>query len=64
MVDCELILLSPDGPEWNPHSDVFARNEESFLDWRGDLTGPKDRQRVLIEDTDTDAFVSILSVAV
>ena len=28
MAYCELILLSPDGPEWNPHSDVFARNKE------------------------------------
>lgn len=63
MEDCELILLSPDGPEWNPHSDVFACNEEKFLDWRGDIIGAKDRQRVLIEDSDADAFVSSLSVA-
>ena len=63
MADCELILLSPDGPEWNPHSDAFAHNEEKLLDWREDIIEAKDRQCVLIEDTDKDAFLSSLSVA-
>ena len=56
-----LLMLTPDGPDWNPHSDVYARNEEQFLDWKGDLIQPQYRQRVLIDDTDTDAFLSDLS---
>ena len=60
--DGNLLFLTPDGPEWNPHSDVYARNEESFLDWRGDMIEEKDRQRVLFDETDTDAFISSASV--
>ena len=58
--DCEFILLTPDGPDWNPHSDAYARNEESFLDWRGDLIEPKDQTRVLVDYSDGNAFVSSL----
>ena len=32
--------------------------KKKFLDWRGDIIEAKYRQRVLIEDTDADAFVS------
>ena len=58
--DFDFVLLTPDGPDWNPHSDAFARNEESYLDWRGDLIEPKDRMRVLIDDRDytNDAYIS------
>ena len=44
-LDDNILFLTPDGPEWNPHSDSYARNEEQFLDWRGDIIEPKVRQR-------------------
>ena len=31
MLDPEIVFLSPDGLEWNPHSDVYAKNEEQFF---------------------------------
>ena len=60
--DCKFVLLTPDGPEWNPHSDSYARNEEQYLDWKGEIIPPKDRQHVLIEDSDSDAFLGSLNV--
>ena len=31
-----LFLLTPDEP-WDPHLEVYARNEESMLDWEGNM---------------------------
>ena len=45
----ELIYLTPDSPKWNPHSDIYARNEETFLDWEGNLIDRKYREKLLIE---------------
>ena len=35
--DSAVIMITPDSPDWNPYSDVYAKNEESFLDWQGRL---------------------------
>ena len=45
-------LMTPDGSRWNPHSDVYARNEENMLDWEGQHAEKKDCVRILIEDID------------
>lgn len=31
------LLLTPDSNHWNPHSEHFAKNEESMLDWEGEM---------------------------
>ena len=51
----ETIFITPDGPSWNPHSDIYARNEENMLDWRGDMVEKQHRRRVLF-DEDEDAM--------
>ena len=35
--DYDCIFLIPDSTSWNPHCDSYAKNEESFLDHRGDM---------------------------
>ena len=40
----EMVYLTPDSPQWNPHSDIYARNEETFLDWQGNLIDRKHRE--------------------
>ena len=49
---------------WNPHSDVWARNEESMLDWEGNMRAPKDREvRVVLDDVpDDQGMISSLYV--
>jgi hypothetical protein len=40
---------------WNPHLDVYAINEESMLDWEGNLKSKKDREyRIVVEDIPED----------
>ena len=41
--ECEdVYLLTPDG-HWNPHQDAHARNEESMVDWEGNVIEKKNR---------------------
>ena len=55
---CEdVYLLNPDGV-WNPHSDVYARNEESMLDWEGNRVCEKDRQQILLSEVEEDKHLS------
>ena len=33
----EKIIIMPEGPTWNPHSEHFSLNEDSYLDWNGEM---------------------------
>ena len=37
-----VLVLTSDGPQWNPHSYSYTRNEENMLDWEGNMVEPKD----------------------
>ena len=40
---------------WNPHSDAYDINEESMLDWEGNMRHEKDHEkRVVLEDIPSD----------
>ena len=50
----EVYILSP--ATWNPHSDVYSMNEESMLDWEGNMQPKKDHQhRIVLYDVEDDA---------
>ena len=51
----EVFLLTPDG-QWDPHSDAYARNEESMLDWEGNMVEKKDRMQILLSEVEIDAM--------
>ncbi len=59
----DVYLLTP--TTWNPHSDAYAFNEESMLDWEGNMKLPKDREtRIVLDDLpDDSAMVSSLRLA-
>ena len=57
-------LLTPN--QWNPHSDVYAHNERSMLDWEGNMVSQQRRRRIMLEeiplDESLDAGMQISSV--
>lgn len=55
--DDNIILATPDGP-WNPHSDVYARNEENMLDWEGNIVAPRDRIRIVLDQLPDDHIMA------
>ena len=57
----EVYILSA---TWNPHSDAYSTNEESMLDWEGNMQPKKDRQhRIVLDDVEDDIdMVASLSI--
>ena len=47
-----IYMLTP--TRWNPHSQVYAQLEESFLDWEGELVSPQHQQRILMQKIKDD----------
>ena len=49
----EVYILSP--ATWNPHSDAYSTNEESMLDWEGNMQPKKDCQhQIVLDDVEDD----------
>ena len=46
---CDKIFITPDSTVWNPHCESFARNEESMLDYEGNLVDSNRRLTYLME---------------
>ena len=48
-VDLEdVYVLTPN--RWDPHSDAYARSEESMLDWEGNIVAREHRVRIVFDD--------------
>ena len=60
----DILLLTPEGRSWDPHSDVYARNEENMLDWEGNMVEPKSRPRILLEDLPDFEAEHVASVSI
>ena len=58
----EVYILSP--ATWNPHSDAYSTNEESMLDWEGNMQPKGDCQhRIVLDDVEDDMnMVASLSI--
>ena len=53
--------LTPNVLTWNPHSEIYSKNEENMMDFEGSLTTAK---KVLISDLeDDDAMVAMAHVS-
>ena len=55
--------MTSDGP-WNPHPDVYARNEENMMDWEGNMVELKDRMQILLADIEEDTAVMIAAAQI
>ena len=58
----EVYILSP--ATWNPHSDAYSTNEESMLDWEGNMQQKKDRQHRIILDNVEDDLNMVASLQI
>ena len=59
----EPIFLTPDSDNWNPHSEHFAQNEDSMLDWEGYIA-PQKRQKKHTLDLNTAVDMPVWENAV
>ena len=58
----EVYILSP--ATWNPHSDAYSTNEESMLDWEGNMQPKKDRQHWIVLDNVEDDVNLVASLSI
>jgi hypothetical protein len=54
----EVYLLTPCS-QFNPHDDAFAANEESTLDWEGNIVERKHRTQVLLGEIQEDESLTV-----
>ena len=48
---------------WNPHTAIFAHNEDAMIDWEGNMVPEEHRPRLLMGDIEENpAFVSALQI--
>ena len=53
---CQHLHLTPDMPDWNPHTEIYKDQEDSMLDYKGDL-----RAR---QQSDAQAYISSVNQSV
>ena len=58
----EVYILSP--ATWNPHSDAYSTNEESMLDWEGNMQQRKDCQHQIGFDDVEDDLKMVASLEI
>ncbi len=62
MEECENVyLLTPNG-QWNPHTDVYAKNEENILDWEGNIVEPKNRPKIILSEVQDDEAMTAVTM--
>ena len=48
-----VVLVTPDSKVWDPYCDSYAKQEEKFLDFRGELKHPPEpKRRKIIDERD------------
>ena len=58
----EVYILSP--ATWNPHSSAYSTNEESMLDWEGNMQPKRDRQHQTVLDNMEDDVNMVASLQI
>ena len=48
----DVFILTPE--TWHPHLNAYAHNEDSMVDWEGNICAPKDRKTKLVFDNIPD----------
>ena len=61
------LFITPDSSDWNPHGQYYEYDEQSMLDFDGNMSKPSRRSmhQVVFEDKDDDFtdFASTMSLA-
>ena len=50
IAECDKVFITPDSDSWDPYSDHFASNEDSLLDYNGDVIDDRRRKRHRLDD--------------
>ena len=60
--ECENILYLTPETSWDPHTDVYARNEENMVDHEGKMIEKQHRMKILLSEVTEDETLQVNSV--
>ena len=52
LIDGIPVLITPEGPTWNPYSNSYKQNEDSHLDWKGEILDMQYHNKALLNESD------------
>ena len=61
---CDKVFITPDSDSWNPHCESFARNEQSMMDFDGNIAASHRQTRYVMEPENIDEPYELSSVTV
>ena len=56
MASEDIYLLTPS--RWNPHDPAYAANEDSMVDWEGNMREKRDRVRIMLNELEEDPLMA------
>jgi hypothetical protein len=56
LLNADPVVITPEGTYWNPHSEHYSLNEDTFNDYQGNMMTSPYIKTNLIEDTDIPAI--------
>ena len=52
LIDVIPVLITPEGPTWNPHSNSYKHNEDSHIDWKWEILDRQYHNKALLNESD------------
>jgi hypothetical protein len=59
LLNAKAVVIRPEGTSWNPHSEHFSLNEDTFTDYEGNMMNRAYIQNNLIDENDVPAIAAI-----
>ena len=61
----DVLVLTPQGQTWDPHSTVYEDNEENMVDWEGNMIESRHRTRIIVDELSNanDAMVASIMIS-
>ena len=54
--DVTIVVITPEGPMWDPNSSTYGENEESMIDSAGDLINETHNTKAIIDENDNEGL--------
>ena len=52
LIDLIPVLITPEGPTWNPHSNSYKQNKDFHIDWKGEILDRLYHDKALLNESD------------
>ena len=52
LIDKIPVLITPEGTTWNPHSNLYKKNEDLHPDWKGEILDRRYHNKALLNESD------------